>query len=369
VDQPPFDKSAMDGYAWKAASPSSFEASSPLRVTSTVAAGAAPSLCPGSDECVRIMTGAPIPIGANAVQRVEWTSEAVGGNNDSIVTFTRVESISNIIRRGENQRAGDLLLSPRALSPQDIGLLASSGYSSVEVARRPVVGVLSTGDELECPGPGPSDGLRPGAIYDSNGPQLSAQAEAMGCEVRRYGVVRDEPGLLETAVARALEECDVLLVSGGVSMGNFDYVPRALMAAGVERLFHGLAMKPGKPTFFGRRGRKAAFGLPGNPMSTFVNFEILVRPHLYRRMGLERGARVLPAVLASTIARQECDRVEFLPARLDRAPSGELAVRPLPYHGSSMLSVLSVADCLIEVGIGVSRLEAGRRIDARLLGA
>ncbi len=360
MDQPPFDKSAMDGFAYAAAA----DTAGPdfaWRVAAILPAGAGRSLAPlGPGECARIMTGAPLPPGADRVQRIEWTTEEPGG----LVRFTKPESETNVILRAENQRAGDRLLSPRMLAPVDIGLLASSGYAELPVARRPRVAVLSTGDELAAPG----GELRDGAIFDSNGPQLAAQARAAGCDARYLGSVRDKPGALDLAVAVALESCDVLLLSGGVSMGDFDYVPRALAAAGVRQVYHGLAMRPGKPSYFGLREGRAVFGLPGNPVSTFVNFEVLVKPHLYRRMGLLHKPRLVSALLARGISRKGSDRVEFLPARLERTEAGAAPrVRPLPYHGSSMLSVFAEADCLLRVELGVTAIEEGSWIDARLL--
>jgi molybdopterin molybdotransferase len=357
VDQPPFDKSAMDGFAYGEPGPLP-----QWRIVGVLAAGAAAGAPIGRGECVRIMTGAPIPAGASAVRRVELTSESAATDGSRLVTFTASEAGDNIIRRGENQKAGELLMRKRVLAAQDIGVLASSGYASLPVAARPVVGVVSTGDELVVAGETLADGL----IYDSNGPQLVAQARAAGAEARYYGIVRDDGGSLSRLFGRAMEECDVLIVSGGVSMGDFDHVPRALLEAGVEPRFHGLAMRPGKPTFFGTRDRTAVFGLPGNPVSTFVNFEVLVRAHLMRRMGLSYEPRIVPLRLASGIERRETDRVEFYPARVE-AGSGGLVARPLAYHGSSMLSVLAESDCLVRMELGEKRLEEGRIVNVRLV--
>ena len=419
IDHPPFDKSAMDGFAYAragsgaaaagcaccggapvassvgaggedpAAGAGAAAAGGAFHVVELVAAGAAPTRALAPGECARIMTGAPLPSGADSVQRIEWTESAgKDAAGADFVRFTRPESVSNVIRRGENLKAGGELLGPRLLAPQDLGILASGGVAELQVARRPLVGVVSTGDELAAPG----SPLGPASIYDSNGPQLAAQARAAGCEARFYGAFPDEPGALAAVLGRALAECDVVLVSGGVSMGDFDYVPRSLEALGVRRVFHNLAMRPGKPTYFGTLGAKAAFGLPGNPVSTFVNFEVLVRPHLERRMGLEYRPRVVRARLAAPLSRRGSDRVEFLPARLERAPLGsgaadaagaggresasgresaregacELA-RPLGYHGSSMLNVLAEADALLRMEIGVDRIEEGAWVDARLL--
>jgi len=371
VDQPPFDKSAMDGFAYGRASAGADAGAGPSpdgrwRVATLVAAGhGLPAAALGPGECARIMTGAPLPPGATRVQRIEWTADERGPEGP-LVRFTKPESETNVIRRGENQKAGDPLVSRRVLLAQDIGILASSGYAEVPVARRPIVGVLSTGDELAAPGVS----LPGGAIYDSNGPQLVAQAALAGCDARYLGIVHDEPGALERAVRAAAADCDVLVVSGGVSMGDFDYVPRTLAGAGFAPRFHGLAMRPGKPTFFGASGRKVAFGLPGNPVSTFVNFEVLVKAHLYRRVGLRYAPRLVAAVLAEPLARKGTDRVEFLPACLETPQPGEPGlVRPLEYRGSSMLSVLSRADCLLRMELGESRVEKGRTVLARLLRA
>lgn len=373
VDQPPFTKSAMDGFAWAGRTGSGAGqggTGTVMRVAGTLAAGdasaAALKLRPG--ECIRIMTGAPLPAGCRAVQRVEWT-EGSGRSPDGaeLVRFTARETVSNVIGRGENQRAGDVLLTPRVLAPQDIGILASSGYARVEVARKPRVGIVSTGDEIVPPG----SPLGPASIFDSNGPALRAQARAMGCEARWYGAFPDEEGALIEAFSLAIAENDVILVSGGVSMGEFDFVPKILASLGVERKFHKVAMRPGKPTWFGTLGGgKAVFGLPGNPMSTFVNFEILVKPHLAARAGLAYDPPVLRVPLAAPLARRGSDRVEYLPARLRAAPDGgAFEVEPLSYHGSSMLAVLAGATCLARMEIGVERMEKGEPVDVRLIRA
>jgi molybdopterin molybdotransferase len=369
IDQPPFDKSAMDGFAHGSVPPAP---EGPWEVVGLAAAraSAAGDMPPklGNGECVRIMTGAAIPEGAAAVQRVEWTEALPGsGPGRELVRFTRAERTDNIIRRGENQREGERLLSPRVLSAQDLGILASSGYGEILARARPRVAVISTGDELTQAGAA----LTPGAIYDSNGPLLAAQAEACGCDARFLGVVRDDEAALTAAFAEALPSCDLLLVSGGVSMGDFDHVPRALESAGVATRFHGVAMRPGKPLLFGTGAGacagRSAFGMPGNPVSTFVGFEILVRPLLAALCGLPWAPRLVGARLAAAMERRETDRVEFRPARLEAGAGGLPAVRPLRYKGSSMLSALAEADCLVRMEVGVGRLEEGSVVDARLV--
>ena len=360
IDHPPFDKSAMDGFAYAERS-----ADGIYEVIDAVAAGrrSAASVPPGA--AIRIMTGAPIPEGAIGVQRVEWTEPA--GRSPSgaeLVRFTIREKSGNIIKRGENLKAGEELLAPRVLEPQDIGILAAAGIAEVEVAAKPRVGVVSTGDEIESAG----RLLGEASIYDSNGPQLAAQAAAAGCDVNFYGIARDRAEELSAVFERALGENDLILVSGGVSMGDFDLVPAALANLGVEAVFHSLAMKPGKPTFFGMRGGTAVFGLPGNPVSTFVNFEVLVKRYLFAMAGLAWEPAMLRVRLGAPLSRKQADRVEFLPARLSRGADCMVA-EPLAYHGSSMITVLAQADALLRMEIGEREVSEGAVVDARRIRA
>lgn len=354
IDSPPFDKSAMDGFALAGPQPAEG-----YRLVGTIAAGARGSadrlsppdrLAPG--QAARIMTGAALPPGAERVQRFEW-SESRGDR----VFCVKPESASNIIRRGENLKRGDPLLSRRRLEPQDIGILASSGWAAIPVAGHPRVGVLSTGDEIRPAG----DALRDGEIWDSNGPQLLAQASAAGAEARWYGIVPDQPDTLRAVLERALAETDVVVVSGGVSLGDFDHVPAALAACGVEAVFHQLQMRPGKPTWFGRRpAGPCAFGLPGNPVSTFVNFEVLVRPLLARLSGQDPLPRLARGVLRQEFRRRNPAVVEFFPVRLEGG-----FIQALAYHGSSMLNVLGGANALLRLEIGEAAIPAGEERDVR----
>ncbi len=378
VDQPPFDKATMDGYAWRPreGDPAGSVAGRVFRVVGTVAAGRAAPIEPGPGECVRIMTGAPVPESASGVQSLERTSPVRDGESGTgdLVRFDSDEPAVNVARRGSNLRAGEPLLGPRILAPQDIGILASSGYARVEVSLPPVVGVLATGDEI-VPARWPGTGgerpeLAPGRIFDSNGPQLAAHVRSCGCVLRDLGRVGDDERLLGETLRRALGECDVVVVSGGVSMGDFDFIPPVLAGLGVRTVFHGIAVRPGKPVFYGRKGTASVFGLPGNPVSTFVAFEVFVRPHLEARMGLRLPPRTVRARLAAPLLRRQVDRVDFLPGVLSRDPgTGEPTVQALEYHGSTMLPVLATADCLLRLEIGVPGIEAGEAVDVRLLRA
>ncbi len=388
-DQPPFDKSAMDGWAWRAETGETLPAA-PLVKRGVIAAGKAAEHDPDSGpilpgQAARIMTGAALPPGATRVQRFEWAQEST-----ATVRFTKTEGMDNIIRKGENARVGDILLTPRVIRAQDIAVLAADGRAEVKVAKPVLVGVFSTGTELAEPGE-PLGGSR---IYDSNRPQILSQLPCGLCSVRDLGSLPDDYDSTLAAVKAALDSCELLILSGGVSMGDFDYVPKALKAADVRERFHGVAMKPGKPTFFGERvrgdeipypagttansidtgmasngmasnrlfntssgqgsARCLVIGLPGNPVSVFVNTELLVRPLLSALCGIEYRPLDVPVPVAEVINRKGADRVEYLPVRVEA--DGSRLVR---YGGSSAIQALASADGFLRMDIGVDHIEKG----------
>jgi molybdopterin molybdotransferase len=255
-------------------------------------------------------------------------------------------------------KSGQPILRPKVLFAQDIGILAASGIDRISAAVPPVTGILCTGPEIQEPGAP----LGLGQIYNSNGPQLRAQLEAMRCPSRSFGSVPDEPGPLSAAIASALAQCGVLLLTGGVSEGDFDHVPRCLEELGATILFHRVAVKPGKPTLFARRGDAFIFGLPGNPVSSFVIFEVFVKPFLYRRMGIDWVPPAFRATLAENVMRRQTERVAFLPVRARQG-----VVTPVAFHGSSHLNALGDADGLIRVEKGVAEIAKGTEIDVRPL--
>ncbi len=358
LDQPPFDKSAMDGYAFRRPAGVVSRTARPYTVINTLPAGSAhpKPLLPG--QAVRIMTGAPVPPDTEAVWRVEWTT--LEGER---VRLMERESTSNIIRRGENIGMGDPLVTPRLLTPQDIGVLAASGYGRVDVSRSPSVAVLSTGGELQEPGAWTHDPLAEEAvekalgeagIFDSNAPLLAARVRQAAARPIRAGIVPDDVDKLVAAVGEALDKHDVVVLSGGVSMGDFDHVPEVAGRLGVKGVFHELKMRPGKPTYFGTRGDRALFGLPGNPVSSFLACELFVVPYLLVRAGITCTSALFDCTLACDLRRKIVDSVIFLPAVLI-CPA--FFLEPLTYTGSSMINVLSGADALI-------RLEAGQEFVA-----
>jgi len=387
---PPFSKSAMDGFAVRRADLDAGTVQ--LRILETVAAGALPTKPVITGTATQIMTGAPIPEGADWVVRVEY-SELSGDQ----VRFTGTEKSSNIIERGENAPAGaEVLGARRRLRPSDIGVAASVGYGSVEAFVRPTIAILSTGDELCEPNGVPSraaDGADPatGTIFNSNSYQLYAHALRAGFAPEYFGIVPDNPEALAQTLEKAFENAQFVTLSGGVSKGNYDYVPDVLREFGVETVFHRVAMKPGRPTFFGVRERGAAargsstargsnsssdsnnapgsstparrqyvFGLPGNPVSTFVTFELFARRLLERIVGIEPIWADRTVRLGETVRKGDPERTEFVPVAIE----GNIAT-PVRYGGSSHLSALSSANALLMVPIGTTELEAGRQVDVR----
>ena len=351
IDSPPFDKSAMDGFAVGGS-----DDSQELRIVDTIAAGTVPTRDLGSGECARIMTGAMLPPGASRVIRREFVQESAG----SIRVLTP-EMGDNVIRKGASLAAGSTVLRPKIITPQDVGALAASGIHQLTAALPPRTIVLCTGPEVLPAG----TALGPGQIYDSNGPQLHAQLASMRCPASVVTGVEDRPGPLGEAIETALGSCDLLLLTGGVSAGNFDYVPDCLRELGAEILVHGVAVKPGKPTLFARfarRGEQHVFGLPGNPVSTFVIFELFVKPFLYRSMGIDWSPVLYRGALARPIRRAQADRTEFLPVRIRQG-----LVEAVPYHGSAHLNALADADGLLRIEVGVQEIPEGTQVDVRPL--
>ena len=381
VTLPPWDNTAMDGFAVRAADTAGASAESPvtLPVEGEVSAGHAPSsaLAPGT--AVRITTGAMIPPGADAVVPVEDTDARPGADAlPARVAIRRAATLGDNIRRtGSDVAAGARLLEPGAVvGPAALALLAAAGVATVRVHRRPRVAAIATGDELVAIG----EPLGPAQIYDSNSLALVAQARAAGAEARRIGIARDRlesvVGLLDEARAWA----DVVVLSGGVSVGAHDVVKDAVASLGSIGFWR-VAIQPGKPLAFGRMARTevphagasstdeppiAVLGLPGNPVSAFVTFELFVRPLLRRLEGRGDGSgrRVVRATLAERV-RKAVDRRGFLRVGLspDPARPGGLVARLAGSQGSHVLSALASADGLAVIPEGVPGLEAGAEVD------
>ncbi len=351
MDIPPFDKATVDGYACRRA-----DLGNPLTVVETIPAGRMPEKEIGPNQCAKIMTGAALPQGADCVVMIEQT-EAAG---EGVIRFTGNETPDHIFRRARDMRAGQVVLQKgNRVSPPCVAVLASVGCAQPLVARRPKVGVVASGDELVPPAarPGPSQ------IRNSNGAQLAAQLATMGLKARDYGIVKDVASDIDAVLKIALAENDVVIVSAGVSVGDYDLVPAALQRNGVRLRFEKIAVKPGKPTVFGVRERGYCFGLPGNPVSTFLVFELLVKPFLYRLMGHDYRPRYVQMCLDEAVARKDSERQSWIPVRI----TSEETVKPVQYHGSAHLSALCKAGGLVPMEIGVTSIEQGTPVCVRLL--
>ena len=358
ADVPPSDVSAMDGYALAGDLPLGTE----LIVSATIAAGDAPGsrLAPGA--IARIMTGAPLPEGADRVLPVERTS----GGAERVTLAHAAAAGDHIRRRGEIQRAGDALLAPgRTLTPAGLALLAGQGIARIAVHREPRVAVLVTGDELVPPDALPG----PGQIRDSHGDFLLAAGRGLGLRFAALGIAPDDPATLTAAIQRGLA-FDVLLISGGVSMGAFDFVEGALASLGVEPLFDSVAMQPGKPLVAARHGGGLVFGLPGNPASAMVCFWLFVRPALRRLLGFADGTwqGAVDAVLAGALPASPAGRDRFVPAAL-WSEGGRLLARPFAPRGSHDVATFAEGNALLRLRPGRPARAAGETCEALLLGA
>jgi molybdopterin molybdotransferase len=358
LDMPPFDRSAMDGYAVRAA-----DVSVPpvvLDVTEVVRAGQVPERGVEAGQAIQIMTGAPVPRGATAVQRVEKTRPADGRR---VEVLASVEEGENVVHRGREVRSGDRVLAAGStIDPPTVAVLAAVGRGRVRVGGRPTVAVLVTGDELVDVWRQPSGGQ----IRNSNGYAVAAQARWAGAAVRNLGAVGDvEDRIVESM--RAGFESDVLVVSGGVSAGAFDLVEEAMARLDVGVLFDKVAIRPGAPLVFGTRGPKLVFGLPGNPVSAQVTFDLFVRAALLRMQGAHVVARPSVEVELLAAARNASGRRAHLPARV-RWEAGRLVAQPLVSIGSADVVAHAGANALVILDPDRIRAEAGEQVPALLLG-
>ncbi|HEV3470449.1 MAG TPA: gephyrin-like molybdotransferase Glp [Pyrinomonadaceae bacterium] len=355
TDLPPFDRAQMDGYAVRSADVRGVPAR--LRVVGEAAAGRGWRGRLQAGEAVRIMTGAPLPEGADSVQQVEVTRESEDGRFVEVGRAT--EPGQFYVVRGSEIRAGETVLrAGEEVSAARAAVLASFGYAEVPVGRRPRAAVLATGTEL-VPG-----GERPGEdqIRDSNTYSLAAYARAAGAEVERLPFAGDEPGLLQTLIAETAERADLIVLSGGVSMGRYDFTKAALRGLGCEIFFERVALRPGKPTVFARLpgGRQTlVFGLPGNPVSVSVTFNLFARAALRAMQGARQPALPEESAVLSRPAKGAAERTSYLPAALHTDEGGRLLAEPLKWGGSSDFVAFARATALAVIPPGVKTADAG----------
>ena len=352
VDLPPFANSAMDGYALRSAD--ALDAPTRLPVVAHIAAGtpAGRPLAPG--EAMAISTGAALPEGADAVIPLELVEEA-----DGWIEFSEsVAEGDNVRERATDVSAGDTLLEPGTrLGPAQVAGLAAAGLSEVQCTKRPRVGILVTGSELRQPG----EPLGPGQIYESNGVLLATALQLAGAVPAQLGVVADDAEEHERAMERALLGFDMLVTSGGASVGPHDLVRSTQSKLRVEELFWGVAVKPGKPVAFGVRRDHLVFNLPGNPVSVLVTYELFVRPAVNALLGVPDPLPELRNGILGSAIRRNPHRDEYVRARMGR-DGEEVLLEPLPGLESHMIASAARADALVEVQAGSDELSVGDEI-------
>ena len=359
-NNPPMDNSAMDGYALKAKDIELATSENPIKleIIEDLAAGYSPKMSIQSGQAVRIMTGAPIPEGADAVIMQEDTER----NENSVQVKDKAEIRENIRDAGEDVREGETVIKKGAkLLPAHIGMMAVVGRSSVLVGRRPSVAILSTGDEIKDL----DDSLSGPCIYNSNGYMLAAQVKSAGGIPSYLGIARDNEEDLMEKFNWALQ-CDMVVSSGGVSVGDYDLVKASLKKMGQEMLFWKVAMKPGKPLAFGRIDTVPIFGLPGNPVSSFVSFEQFVRPSIRKMMGASQLSHLLVQAKLTHTVHKKAGRQHFLSAYV-KWENGTCTVSPTQEQGSGILKSTVNANGLLIFPLELTEMTKGTEVTVQLL--
>ena len=364
IDMPPFDKALMDGYALRGADIASASQTTPaiLDVIEEIPAGNVPQKRVESGQASRIMTGAPMPEGADTVAMVEDTEADADAEKVRVLAIT--ETGRNIARLGEDVRVDQVVLQANALiRPPEVGILAAVGHVAIEVYRQPVVGVVATGSEVVEPQHKP----KPGQIRNSNGYSMVAQVLRTGAQARYLGIVEDDVDALIQTIGEGLETCDVVALSGGVSAGDYDLVQDGMRDLGIEVLFDRIRMKPGKPLTFGVKGAKQVFGLPGNPVSSVVGLELLMRPAIKKMQGMvDVHLRTVRTALKADF-RQTPGRKQFVPAHSVQGKNGAWESTWVGHHGSADLFSMARANSLFVVDAELAQVNAGAELDLILL--
>jgi len=350
-DMPPFNKSAMDGYACRKA-----DLDQELSVLEIIPAGYSPTYTIGNGQCSKIMTGAQVPEGADTVFMVEYSEETTPGK----VHFTGTKTNSNICIKGEDLKKGDRVLSSGTrLKPQHIAILAAVGCTRPLVYQQTSVGIISTGSELVDPD------LKPNIsqIRNSNGPQIFAQTIKNGFQAQLYGIVPDDKVLTTWAIQKSVSENDVTILSGGVSVGDFDFVPGIIQELGFKIHFCKINIKPGQHTTFATNGNKYIIGLPGNPVSSFIQFEVFVLPFLLKLMNFSFNEIQLTLPLSQDFSRKRSDRDECLPVLI----TAQNEIQMINYHGSAHIHAYHQASGFITIPAGITEIKKGEIVDVRPL--
>lgn len=350
INMPPFRKTAVDGYACRIS-----DISGSLEIIEVIPAGVMPTKAVGKGQCSKIMTGAPIPLGADCVLMIEDTRIIDENHIELIGKSTK----ANICELGEDIQIGDLSIEKgTTILPKHIAIMAALGCHRPIVAVKPIVSILPTGDELVEPNIKPTGSQ----IRNSNGHQLISQVINCGAEPLYKGIVGDTKEATYKAISEALEKSDVIILTGGVSMGDFDFVPEIMERLGIQIHFDSVAVQPGKPTTFGTIGNKLIFGLPGNPVSSFIQFELLVKPALLKMMGISNlNPHQIKVPMGVEYRRKRAERLALVPVFI----SEQNEAFPVEFHGSAHIFALAKANGIIAVPIGIDRIDKGDLVDVR----
>lgn len=350
INMPPFNKAAMDGFAIRES-----DINNELSIIETIAAGTTPAKTVDIGQASKIMTGAPVPNGADFVIQVEL-SEMIGTDK---VRFTGHPK-NNIIALAEDVKKGDIVLKKaQKIDARQIAVMASVGCHKPKVYKKPIIGIISTGNEIVEPEIVPN----PSQIRNSNGHQLIAQVLQCNATPNYIGIIKDTYDDIYNAIKNGVETCDILLLTGGVSMGDFDFVPKIMIDLGVDILFDRVATQPGKPTTYGKNGDTFIFGLPGNPVSSFVQFETLARPLIDKITGQKYNPELVKLPLASDYKRKKSERKAFIPVNI----TDNSKINMTEYHESAHIYSLPNADALAVIEKGVKELKKGDLVDVRFL--
>lgn len=348
-DLPPFDNSAVDGFAFSMSDVQDGVRWRSFRLVGESRAGTHVPESIGHGEALRVFTGAPLPPGTGAVAM----QEVCVVDDGHVKVDEAVDIEDHVRRRGCEGHLGDTIVPQMILTPPAIGAIASGGHSSATVFKQPTVGILVTGDELALPG----SSLRPGQIFESNGTAIRAALLALGLLDPVVLRSKDDVRSVEGALRELLDSCDVVITSGGVSVGEHDVVRPALQSAKVDQVFWGVAIKPGKPMYYGRRGNCAVFGLPGNPVSALVTFRLFVQPYVNKISGWSAAEKRERHVLTQSLTKRS-GRAEFVPCQI-RADGAH----PVVGRASHKASCLAEADGLVILGSEVEIAAAGEQVD------
>ncbi|MCL3782151.1 molybdopterin molybdenumtransferase MoeA [Prolixibacteraceae bacterium JC049] len=351
VNVPPFNKAAMDGFACKKADFHNW-----MTVVEEIPAGHFPKEKIEEAQCARIMTGAAVPEGADTVIMIEH----VEFDEQVRVRFVKEKSNTNICLLGEDIQTGDVVLAKGTwIEPAHIAVLAGAGKATLEVYKKPKVVVMPTGSELVEP----SETPHLGAIRNSNGHQMVAQLKQMGFDVFYSGIIKDDKNELEKEISHWSSLVDLMIFSGGVSVGDYDYVPVVLQEAGFDIHISKMATKPGKHTLFASKEEVYALGVPGNPVSSYVQLELVGLYLLAHLMGTSFEPLRIKTTLSNNYKRKRSDRFEFLPVKIGANGEAQL----MEYHGSAHIHALSSAHALLEIPIGINEIEKGEEVYVRPL--